>query len=168
MCPRQGWWPQLGTHMLVYECVFVLLRERMEQVTKHCWKTQEVVPRPPPSGRCVLTSKPPLYGDADHGLETPWVCACVCWVRGWRVAGKRMKIVLEMGVQSLRMKMSSCRLTSYETSSIFRTHNFLYVFKLFFFFWLHWVYLAAFGSYSLVLMPRLLMVVASLGGEHGL
>ena len=139
MCPRQGWWPQLGTHMLVYECVFVLLRERMEQVTKHCWKTQEVVPRPPPSGRCVLTSKPPLYGDADHGLETPWVCACVCWVRGWRVAGKRMKIVLEMGVQSLRMKMSSCRLTSYETSSIFRTHNFLYVFKLFFFFfWLHW------------------------------
>ena len=44
--------------------------------------------------------------------------------------------MLEMGVQSLRMKMPSCRLTSYETSSIFRTHNFLYVFKLFFFFFL--------------------------------
>ena len=42
-----------------------------------------------------------------------------------------MKIVLEIGVQSLRMKMPSCWLTSYETSSIFRTHNFLYVFKLF-------------------------------------
>ena len=91
---------------------------------------------------------------------------CVRWVRGWRVEGKRMKIVLEIGVQSHRMKMPSCWLTSYETSSIFRTHNFLYVFKLFF--WLHWVYLAALGSYSVVVMPRLLTVVASLGGEHGL
>ena len=33
---------------------------------------------------------------------------------------------------------------------------------------LHWVYLAALGSYSVVVMPRLLTVVASLGGEHGL
>lgn len=48
-----------NTHVCVSVC-FCVVVERMEQVTKHCWETQEVAPRPTPSGRCMKTSKPPF------------------------------------------------------------------------------------------------------------
>ena len=88
-------------------------------------------------------------------------CVCVCWVRGWRVGGKRMKTVSEIGVQSLRMKMPSCWLNPMKHHLSLGPITFFMYLNFFFF-------LAALGSYSLAVMPRLLTVVASLGGEHGL